>query len=64
MLMGPSTILYKEVLESVNIDLIASGGITSLQDIEDLSTSGCEGSIIGKAVYEGKIKLKDLRDLC
>jgi phosphoribosylformimino-5-aminoimidazole carboxamide ribotide isomerase len=64
MLMGPSTVLYKEVLESVNINLIASGGITSLQDIEDLSTSGCEGSIIGKAVYEGKIKLKDLRDLC
>jgi phosphoribosylformimino-5-aminoimidazole carboxamide ribotide isomerase len=64
MLMGPATELYREILGSVSVNLIASGGITSLKDIEDVRTSGCKGAIIGKAMYEGKIKLKDLRDLC
>lgn len=64
MLMGPSTDLYKEILESAAINLIASGGITSLKDIEDMRSVGCEGAIIGKAIYEGRIKLKDLRELC
>lgn len=64
MLMGPSTDLYKEILESAAIKLIASGGITSLKDIEDMRSVGCEGAIIGKAIYEGRIKLKDLRELC
>jgi phosphoribosylformimino-5-aminoimidazole carboxamide ribotide isomerase len=64
MLLGPSTELYKEILGSVNINLIASGGISSLSDIEDVRRAGCEGAIIGKAIYEGRIKLKDLRDLC
>lgn len=64
MMSGPSSELYKEILASVEINLIASGGITSLADIEKLSDIGCEGAIIGKAIYEGKIKLKELRDLC
>jgi phosphoribosylformimino-5-aminoimidazole carboxamide ribotide isomerase len=64
MLMGPSTGLYKEILESATINLIASGGITSLKDLEDMRSIGCEGAIIGKAVYEGRIRLKDLRELC
>ncbi len=64
MLKGPSTALYKEILNSVKINLIASGGITSLQDIEKLKQSGCEGAIIGKAVYEGKITLKELGKQC
>jgi phosphoribosylformimino-5-aminoimidazole carboxamide ribotide isomerase len=64
MLMGPAAELYKEILESVSISLIASGGITSLKDIEDVRVAGCEGAIIGKAIYEGRIKLNDLRDLC
>jgi phosphoribosylformimino-5-aminoimidazole carboxamide ribotide isomerase len=64
MLQGPSTDLYIELLAAVKINLIASGGITSLKDIEKLSRAGCEGAIIGKAVYEGKITLKELATLC
>ena len=64
MLQGPSTELYKEILDSVKINLIASGGISSLKDIEDVRKAGCEGVIIGKAVYEGKITLKELGKLC
>jgi phosphoribosylformimino-5-aminoimidazole carboxamide ribotide isomerase len=64
MLQGPSTELYKEILDSVKINLIASGGISSLKDIEEVRKAGCEGVIIGKAVYEGRITLKELGKLC
>jgi phosphoribosylformimino-5-aminoimidazole carboxamide ribotide isomerase len=64
MLKGPSTDLYREILGAVKIKLIASGGISSLKDIEDVRETGCEGVIIGKAVYEGKITLNDLGKLC
>jgi phosphoribosylformimino-5-aminoimidazole carboxamide ribotide isomerase len=64
MLQGPSTDLYKEILGSVKINLIASGGISSVKDIEDLKEAGCEGAIIGKAVYEGKLTLKELGRQC
>jgi phosphoribosylformimino-5-aminoimidazole carboxamide ribotide isomerase len=63
-LKGPSTTLYKEILDAVKINLIASGGISSLKDIEDVRQAGCEGVIIGKAVYEGKIGLNELGKLC
>jgi phosphoribosylformimino-5-aminoimidazole carboxamide ribotide isomerase len=64
MLQGPSTDLYKEILEIPDINLIASGGISSIKDIEELSQIGCEGAIIGKALYEGILDLKDLSRLC
>jgi phosphoribosylformimino-5-aminoimidazole carboxamide ribotide isomerase len=64
MLHGPSTDLYKEILEIPGISLIASGGISSIKEIEDLSQIGCEGAIIGKALYEGILNLKDLSRLC
>jgi phosphoribosylformimino-5-aminoimidazole carboxamide ribotide isomerase len=64
MLQGPSTDLYKEILSSVKINLIASGGISTVKDIEDLKEAGCEGAIIGKAVYEGKLTLKELGRRC
>ncbi|MCX6327167.1 MAG: 1-(5-phosphoribosyl)-5-[(5-phosphoribosylamino)methylideneamino]imidazole-4-carboxamide isomerase [Bacteroidia bacterium] len=64
MLKGPSTALYKEILGSVKINLIASGGISSIKDIEDLRDAGCEGAIIGKAVYEGKLTLTELGRQC
>ncbi|MCX6321091.1 MAG: 1-(5-phosphoribosyl)-5-[(5-phosphoribosylamino)methylideneamino]imidazole-4-carboxamide isomerase [Bacteroidia bacterium] len=64
MLQGPSTAMYKEILDKVKINLIASGGITSIKDLEDLREVGCEGAIIGKAVYEGKITLKELGRQC
>jgi len=64
MLQGPSTALYKEILDEVKISLIASGGISSMRDILDLRNAGCEGAIIGKAFYEGKITLKELAEQC
>ena len=64
MLQGPSTELYKEVIAETKVNLIASGGIASLQDLIDLKEMGCEGAILGKAIYEGRITLKELRDLC
>ena len=64
MLQGPSTMLYKEILVIPGISLIASGGISSVKDIEELRETGCEGAIIGKALYEGILKLNDLKPLC
>lgn len=64
MLQGPSTSLYKELLEAVEVNLIASGGVSTLNDIEDVRNVGCEGAIIGKAVYEGKLTLKELGKQC
>ena len=64
MLKGPSFDLYKEILEIPGIKLIASGGITSVKDITELSSCGCEGAIIGKSLYEGLLDLKDLSRLC
>lgn len=64
MLEGPSFQLYKDILDSVKINLIASGGITSLQDLQHLKETGCAGAIIGKAIYENKISLKELSTLC
>jgi phosphoribosylformimino-5-aminoimidazole carboxamide ribotide isomerase len=64
MMKGPSTDTYRKILEETKINLIASGGITSLRDIEEIRETGCEGAIIGKAVYEGKLKLQELGKLC
>lgn len=61
MLEGPSIKLYKRIINNTNkLNLIASGGISSIDDLEDLKTLGCEGAIIGKAIYEGQIALKEL----
>jgi phosphoribosylformimino-5-aminoimidazole carboxamide ribotide isomerase len=64
MLQGPSLDVYKEILSKVRINLIASGGISRISDIEHLREAGCEGAIIGKAFYEGKLTLKDLSYQC
>ena len=60
MLKGPSISLYKKILKQNSIDLIASGGISKIDDITQLSEIGCEGAIIGKAIYEKSISLKEL----
>ena len=64
MLEGPSVDLYREILTVTDVSLIASGGVSSLQDIEVLHETGCEGAIIGKAIYEGKLTLKELAKKC
>lgn len=63
MLQGTSEKLYKEILEKTKINLIASGGVSSIDDLIAVKEIGCEGVIIGKAIYEGKIKLTDLTKL-
>lgn len=63
MLGGPATELYKKILsENAKLYLIASGGIEKMEDLYLLREIGCEGSIIGKAIYEGRISLQDLRN--
>jgi len=61
MLQGPAINLYKEILEQIpQLYLIASGGVSSIQDIENLAEAGIPAVIFGKAIYEGKIQLKEL----
>ena len=67
MLEGPSFDLYKKIMVTLNavegsIKLIASGGISTFDEIPKLAELGCEGTIIGKAIYENKISLKQLEN--
>ncbi|MDZ4747979.1 MAG: 1-(5-phosphoribosyl)-5-[(5-phosphoribosylamino)methylideneamino]imidazole-4-carboxamide isomerase [Saprospiraceae bacterium] len=64
MLKGPAFDLYIEILAATPIHLIASGGIHSLHDLEQLKQLGCQGAIIGKAIYEGIISFEELSTLC
>ncbi len=64
MLSGPANELYQEILCVSQINLIASGGISNTSDILTIKDTGCEGVIIGKAIYEGRITLKELNSLC
>ncbi len=62
MLQGPSTDLYIKMLENQpNLYLIASGGVSSLEDIIKLEEAGIPAVIFGKAIYEGRIQMKDLK---
>jgi phosphoribosylformimino-5-aminoimidazole carboxamide ribotide isomerase len=61
MLNGPSFKLYEKIIKNNKmIKLIASGGVSKISDLPILSKLGCEGVIIGKAIYENKVSLKDL----
>ena len=63
MLEGPSFDLYKKMLEQLpDVKLIASGGISTFDELPKLAEMGCEGTIIGKAIYEGRISMKQLED--
>lgn len=61
---GPSTALYKTIVEKFpSLHFIASGGVSSMEDIYRLDEIGCKGVIIGKAIYEGRIPLENLKKL-
>jgi phosphoribosylformimino-5-aminoimidazole carboxamide ribotide isomerase len=61
---GPSVELYKQIMEQhPEINLIASGGVTTMDDVKELKAIGCSGAIIGKAIYEGNITLQQLLDI-
>ena len=63
MLTGPNLELYKKILLSFpQINLIASGGVGSIDDLRELEGIGADGVIVGKAIYEGKIALELLKD--
>lgn len=60
MLTGPNYKGIKEFIDQVNASVIASGGISSKGDIEQLKETGAEGCIVGKALYEGKVNLEEI----
>ena len=61
MLQGPSIALYREVMEHYpDCHLIASGGVSSMDDIRALEAAGIPAVVFGKAIYEGKIELEEL----
>lgn len=63
MLLGPSFDLYQKILDQTSsIKLIASGGISTFDELPRLAAMGCEGTIIGKAIYEHKISMKQLEN--
>jgi phosphoribosylformimino-5-aminoimidazole carboxamide ribotide isomerase len=60
---GPSTELYKNIIEKFpELHFIASGGVSSIKDLYKLENINCKGVIIGKAIYEGRIKLAELKN--
>jgi len=61
LLQGTSVDLYKKIRSQFpNLQLIASGGVTSMADMEALIEIDCYGVIIGKAIYEGKLSVQEL----
>ncbi|WP_185862864.1 1-(5-phosphoribosyl)-5-[(5-phosphoribosylamino)methylideneamino]imidazole-4-carboxamide isomerase [Blattabacterium cuenoti] len=62
-LSGPSFSLYEEIIQRFpDIEFIASGGVRDIEDLKKLDDLGCHGVIIGKAIYENKISLSELRN--
>lgn len=61
LLQGPSVELYQEILQEIpELKLIASGGVSSVKDLEELEKIGVYGTIVGKAYYEGRVTLEEL----
>ncbi len=59
---GPSIELYKNIIKKFpDLHFIASGGVSSIKDLDELQSVGCKGAIIGKAIYEGRIRVSDLK---
>lgn len=60
-LQGPATALYREIMTQYpQCHLIASGGVSSMNDLKELDQAGIPAVVFGKAIYEGRIALKDL----
>ncbi|MCR5484255.1 MAG: 1-(5-phosphoribosyl)-5-[(5-phosphoribosylamino)methylideneamino]imidazole-4-carboxamide isomerase [Clostridiales bacterium] len=63
-LKGTNLALYKELSERFSVDITASGGVTSLDDIRELKKLDLYGAILGKALYENKIDLSEAVNIC
>ena len=62
-LAGPAIELYRQVMAAYpELHLIASGGVSSIEDIQALDTAGIPAVVFGKAIYEGRIDLNELRE--
>ena len=61
---GTNRQLYKELSANYNIQLIASGGVSSVEDVKALNAMNLHGAIIGKAYYTGAINLKEALEVC
>lgn len=59
MLSGPNVAYTKKLTEETGMDIIASGGVSSMEDLEELYREGIQGAIIGKALYEKRVDLKE-----
>ena len=64
MLIGPNFDVYEKLSKETSLDIIASGGVTSMDDVKILKNMNIYGTIIGKALYENKIDLKEVLSLC
>lgn len=64
MMIGPNFNIYEELSQKTNLHIIASGGVTTIEDVKKLKSMNLYGAIIGKALYENKIKLKEVLNLC
>lgn len=62
MLSGPNFEVYEKLIKQTNINIIASGGVTTIKDIEKLSGMNLYGAIIGKALYDNKLNFKEALD--
>ena len=61
---GPAVELYKNIIQKLPaLHFIASGGVSSMDDLRALRDAGCKGAIVGKAIYEGRIKLEEVGSL-
>ncbi len=59
---GPSVELYQNIIQKFpSLHFIASGGVSSMDDLHELKKIGCSGAIVGKAIYENRIKIDDLK---
>lgn len=63
MLEGPDLELYRHALEFADVPMIASGGVSTADDLRALATTGVEGAIVGKAIYEGAVTLTEVVEL-
>lgn len=63
LLSGTNLELYKDMAERFSVNLVASGGVSTLEDVKKLSEMGIYGAILGKALYTGAIDLKEAVEL-
>ncbi|WP_343342647.1 1-(5-phosphoribosyl)-5-[(5-phosphoribosylamino)methylideneamino]imidazole-4-carboxamide isomerase [Terrisporobacter petrolearius] len=64
MMIGPNFYIYEKLSKETSLDIIASGGVTTLEDVKKLNFMNLYGAIIGKSLYENKIELKEVLSLC